>query len=121
MRIIRIYLSLIMNMQKILHENGLKTTPARIAVLDLLEKQNNPTDVFSIVEKLENQVDQATVYRILEILTEKKIINRFEFGEGKYRYEFQKNHHHHLICTSCAKIEDVGGENLNEIETRIKI
>jgi Fur family transcriptional regulator, ferric uptake regulator len=79
-----------MNKQKILQEKGLKTTSARIAVLDLLERKGNPLDVLTIVENLNNQADQATIYRILEVLTDKGIVSRLEFGEGKYRYELQK-------------------------------
>lgn len=109
-----------MNKQNILKEKGLKTTTARIAVLNLLEEENNPTDVITIAKGLSDQADQATVYRTLEILTNKGIINRLEFGEGKYRYEIQKNHHHHLICTNCNKIEDVEGELIGEIEKGIK-
>lgn len=96
-----------MNKQKILQEKGLKTTSARIAVLDHLEKQKNPIDVLTIVESLNSQADQATIYRILEVLTQKGIVNRLEFGEGKYRYEIEKEHHHHLVCTNCGKIEDI--------------
>lgn len=109
-----------MNKQKTLHDKGLKTTSARIAVLSLLEKQKNPTDVLSIVENLNNQADQATVYRIVDLLTKKGIISRLEFGEGKYRYELQKSHHHHLICENCGGIEDVEGDYINEIENEIR-
>ena len=109
-----------MNKQQILHKNGLKSTSARLAVLELLEKQSNPSDVSSVVENLENQVDQATIYRILEVLTKKGIINRFDFGEGKYRYELQKNHHHHLVCDNCDRIEDIEVDFLKDMESRIR-
>ena len=109
-----------MNNQKILQEKGLKTTTARVAVLNLLEKQNNPTDVFTIVENLNDQADQATIYRILEVLTEKGIVNRLEFGEGKYRYELQKDDHHHLICTNCGNISDIEDKYMDRIEAEIK-
>lgn len=112
--------SLKMNTQKILHGSGLRSTPARIAVLDLLEKQKNPTDVLSIVETLDHQADQATIYRVLEILTKKGIISRLEFGEGKYRYELQKSHHHHLVCTNCGVIKDVPGDFLGKFEKEIR-
>lgn len=109
-----------MNTQKILHDKGLKTTSARIAVLDLLEKRENPIDVLTLVEELDSQVDQATVYRILELLTNKGIISRFDFGEGKYRYELQKKHHHHLVCDKCGGIEDIEIKQIEEIENHIR-
>ncbi|MBI2621475.1 MAG: transcriptional repressor [Candidatus Levybacteria bacterium] len=109
-----------MDKQKLLQEKGLKTTTARVALLDFLEQEGSPLDVVTIVEKLHQQADQATVYRILDILTKKDLVNRLEFGEGKYRYEIQKNHHHHLICTNCGTISDVPGDFLGKFEKEIK-
>lgn len=109
-----------MNKQKILHEKGLKTTTARLAVLNLLEEKKNPLDVETIVDNLNSQVDQATIYRILDILTEKRVVDRFDFGEGKYRYELQKRHHHHMVCTNCLKVEDIEVNSIKEIEDQIR-
>lgn len=112
----------IMN-NKIFQEVGIKKTEARMALLNLLEKEKNPLDVSSIVDGLRSEkvnADQATVYRILDILTQKGLINRLEFGEGKYRYELPKTHHHHLICQSCGKIEDIEGNFVDKIEKEIK-
>ncbi len=108
--------------KKILKEAGLKKTEARLALIDLLEKEENPLDVSSIINALNAEkihVDQATVYRILDILTKKGLINRLEFGEGKYRYELTKSHHHHLICQKCGKIEDVEGNFVDRLEDEI--
>ena len=116
---------MIINMKnkQILQTAGLKSTEARLALLNLLKKENDPLDVFSIVNNLHSEgvmADQATVYRILEILTQKGVIKRLEFGEGKYRYELQKIHHHHLICRLCGKIEDIEGEYLADLENKIR-
>lgn len=112
-----------MKNKQMLQTAGLKSTEARVALLNLLDKKDNPLDVFSIAASLEAEgvaVDQATIYRILDILTRKGLVSRLEFGEGKYRYELPKSHHHHLICTNCADIEDVEGELIGEIEREIK-
>lgn len=109
--------------KQLLQELGLKSTEARIALLNLLDKEDNPLDVYSITESLKSdgvEVDPATVYRILDILTVKGLIVRLEFGEGKYRYEMQKEDHHHLICSSCGKIEDIEDRKMEEFEAEIK-
>lgn len=113
-----------MNQQKILKAKGLKSTEARVALLKLFNKEQNPLDVISIVSSLKSsevKADQATVYRILEVLTQKGLINRLEFGEGKYRYELQKSHHHHLICQNCGEIEDTEGNFIDQIEKEIRV
>jgi len=91
-------------------KQGLKQTEARSAVVMILGNSNGPLDVAGIkeeLEKLDLKVDQATVYRILNTFHEKGIVKRIEIGEGKYRYEIEKEHHHHLVCTNCGKIEDI--------------
>lgn len=109
--------------RQILQNSGLKSTEARMALLSLLEKEDDPKDVESIVLSLKTsnvKADQATVYRILEILTQKGLINRVEFGEGKYRYELQKDDHHHLVCSNCGSITDVEDKYMEKIEDEIK-
>ena len=109
-----------MNKQKILQKNGLKSTSARLAVLDYLEKKKRPVDVLTIIENIEDAPDQATVYRILNIFFDKGLIERIEFGEGKYRYELSEHHHHHLICSECGRIEEVSGMHLKRFEDEIR-
>ncbi len=112
-----------MKQKNLLQESGLKSTEARIALLNLLDKEDNPLDVYSIAESLRARgvvMDQATIYRILDVLTEKGLISRLEFGEGKYRYELQKSHHHHLVCQNCGKIEDTEGNFIDQIENEIR-
>jgi Fe2+ or Zn2+ uptake regulation protein len=106
-----------------LQKVALKATPARLAVIKYLESINQPVDVAGILKYLEqNQVkaDQATVFRMVNQFFEKGIIQRIELGEGKYRYERSSTHHHHLICTSCGRIEDVEGDFISSLEENIK-
>jgi len=101
----------------------LKSTPARVAVLKYLESIESPVDVLNILDYLEKnnlKFDQATVYRILDLFYKKGFVQKIEFGEGKYRYEKNQNHHHHLICTNCGSIEDVAGDFVSDIEENIK-
>jgi Fur family ferric uptake transcriptional regulator len=99
-----------------------KKTPARLAINEFFLSVNTPVDVEQIVQHLRSQkleTNKVTVYRILDFLFKNRIINRVEFGEGKYRYELKKNHHHHLICTNCGKIEEVEGDFLKKMEDDI--
>lgn len=102
---------------------NLKSTPARVAIVKFLENVNKPADVLAILEYLKKNntnVDQATVYRILDLFYKKGIVQKIELGEGKYRYEKTQTHHHHLICTNCGNIEDVSGDFVADIEENIK-
>lgn len=106
-----------------LKEIRLKITPARVEVMKFLENTNEPVDVNSIIQYLirENvNADPATIFRIVNLFVEKGIVQRIELGEGKYRYEKSKIHHHHLICINCKKVEDVEGEYISNLEKEIK-
>lgn len=99
---------------------GLKNTPSRLAVLSVLKEKNNPLDVLQIFELTKDKTDLATVYRTLETFLNNGLINRLEFGEGKYRYEIKRKDHHHLICRACERIEDVEDKFMNKWENEIK-
>lgn len=101
---------------------GLKNTPSRLAVLSVLEKENKPLSVLEIYEPIKDKADLATVYRNLEVFRENNLVDRVEFGEGKYLYEIRKEDHHHLICLNlyCGKVEDIEDKFMSEWEREIK-
>lgn len=89
-------------------------------VLDVISKSNLPVDVRFLVDRL--GVNKTTVYRQIDKLLEDCVISEVNFGDGKKRYELKSlEHHHHLICRKCDKLEDVSFEEkdfLNKIKVR---
>lgn len=107
-----------------LEQHNLRKTPSRIELLAIFLDTASPLDVSEIMRFLQERkvtIDQATVYRMLDSFVEHDIVTRLEFQEGKYRYELTGSEHHHLICTSCAKIEDISDCNLAGIEAEIRL
>jgi Fe2+ or Zn2+ uptake regulation protein len=77
-----------------------------MTVLDILSKSKSPIDVSILVNEL--GVNKTTVYRQIEKFIEAGTIIEVEFGDGKKRYEVASlDHHHHLICKKCKKIDDI--------------
>lgn len=105
-----------------LSEHNLKVTEARKALMEFLLKENQPVDAQFIIDHLQknHSIDRVTVFRILNVLTDHGILRKLEFGEGKARYELATDEHHHLICESCGKIEDVSDCNISELEVDIR-
>ncbi len=105
----------------LLTKNGLKVTAARMAVLETLKKADKPVDSQYLIDELSETlgVDRVTIFRIVNALTEKDIIRKLEFREGKSRYELNTKDHHHIICEKCGKIEDVLGCGVKELEEEI--
>lgn len=96
--------------EKTLKNAGLKSTPARIGVIEILEKSDAPLDATEIHSKLFKKgvrKDPVTIYRILDKLATENLIKRIEFQEGKFRYEISGEDHHHLVCDKCGRICDI--------------
>jgi Fe2+ or Zn2+ uptake regulation protein len=86
-----------------LREAGLKSTPGRRAVLDILAKSTSPLSPEQIHAKVGSGVcDRATVYRILESLGEAGLVQRVILnGKTLYLPEESSHHHHHIVCRKC--------------------
>jgi Fur family ferric uptake transcriptional regulator len=90
---------------------GLRQGGARRAVVELLGEQNCCLTAQEIQDKLrasDRSVGIASVYRILELLTREGFVQKIDLGSGIYRYEPIQphgDHHHHLVCDSCGKVE----------------
>lgn len=106
-----------------LREVDLKATPARLGVLEALEQTDKPLDILSLVDYLRKQhikADKVTVFRIMNILSEKGLAKPIQFNEGKLRYEYGAGvDHHHFICERCGAIEDISDCNIEELEKNI--
>lgn len=75
-------------------------------VLKIVKMMSRPVSSAEIKEECPN-LDRATIYRALNSLKEKQLIRIVEVGDGIVRFEPMADHHHHLICLKCKKIEKV--------------
>jgi Fur family transcriptional regulator, ferric uptake regulator len=93
----------------LLRRHGLKATSARQLLLEALSRANHPMATHELVEDLATKVDQSTVYRTLDALTTVGVITRVEMRHAHAHYELTKEgtHHHHIICRTCNKTEDI--------------
>ena len=72
------------------------------------KEQNAPVDYTQILDDLERKglkVNKTTVYRQLDSFVRIGMIQEFDFGEGKKRFEISRIHHHHLICSRCNHVQ----------------
>lgn len=107
-----------------LNDVSLRATPARIALLKLFESTNKPVDVHTMIEYLDKhdiKTDPATVFRIVNMFTEKGLTRQIQLQEGKARYELMTiKEHHHLVCTKCGDIQDISDCNIEVLESHIE-
>lgn len=96
-----------MKVENILKEHGIKVTKSRLAILEILINNEDAVTVDYIYElciKNGITIDLSTVYRTMDILENKDIIDKINLGEGKYNYKLKKDvHKHTLECYLCHK------------------
>src|SRR5947207_11765943 len=97
---------------------GLKMTPQRRVIVDYLQAAtHHPTaeEVLNAVNRKFPMSSRATVYNTLNWLKAEGLV-REVFEEGAVRFDPNISQHHHFICRSCGKIEDVDSDLLRKIE-----
>ncbi|MBD3264497.1 MAG: transcriptional repressor [Candidatus Omnitrophica bacterium] len=94
---------------------GYRLTLPRQAVLDVLSRTSkhlSAEEIYLEVRKINPGSGLSTVYRTLELLVQMGLVFKFDFGDGRARYELIRNtrdknhHHHHLICINCNRVID---------------
>jgi Fur family peroxide stress response transcriptional regulator len=103
-----------------LREEGFRITPQRVAILDyLLKTSDHPSAeyIHKIIQKKYPMVSLSTIYKTLDLLKEKKLVNEIEV-DGEARFDAHTDAHINLVCMNCGKIDDVDEDSLNEIKNR---
>ncbi|MBI2056542.1 MAG: transcriptional repressor [Candidatus Sungbacteria bacterium] len=97
-------------MAGILRRSGLKATHPRIALLNVIAESSAPVSAQEAAKRVGKKMDQATIYRAFNTLKSKKIIRQVDLRHNHAHYElFDYDDHHHMICISCGKVEDISG------------
>lgn len=102
-----------------LKEKGFRITKARKGIVEILWISEAPISAEEIMENL--KVNKTTVYRELDFLKSQNLLEEVRLGGSKKFFEGSfKDHHHHLYCLNCKKIEDVEMESdLDVMEEKI--
>ena len=107
------------NYVHLLENSGLGTTPNRLKVLEVIGNNNYPLSPREIIDILGRNTDinRVTVYRILDLLVEKKLIDRISSGGRSFHYGLAPNEHHqphpHFYCRECGSMECLNPESLH--------
>jgi len=109
--------------KEFLRKEGYKLTPQREAIFTVMmeskESHSTPEEVWELTRKIYPRLGLTTVYRTLEIFRKVGLVNVVHFHDGVNRYELDRDHHHHLICLNCGKVEEVKECMIDEFEKRI--
>lgn len=93
-----------------LRKAGLRKTPVRVGVIELLERSGRPLSVPQILGKLKG-VDTVTVYRTLGTFVAKRLVHRVRGEDRTWMYalggtgDAPQHKHPHFVCDECGKVE----------------
>ena len=111
-------------------KNKLKNTEYRLTkprkiIYEILENSKehlSAEDIYKEAYSIYPAIGLTTVYRTLELFMKMGIVNKYDFGDGRARYELNyiedrsREHHHHLVCKRCHKIIDYSDFVDEEVE-----
>jgi Fe2+ or Zn2+ uptake regulation protein len=101
-----------MDTNRIVKELGLKATPKRMAILEILAEEFvylGPEEIWRKLQTRFKRIGLPTVYRNLEELSNGGVIIKIIHPNRKLYYYYcnNTNHHHHFVCITCRKVQDL--------------
>lgn len=100
---------------------GYRRGLARARVIDFLDAQNCCVGAQEIHRELlgrGERVGLASVYRVLDVLADKRLVQRVDLGDGVMRFEPLRDaidHHHHIVCDGCGRVEPFADQRLERV------
>ena len=98
---------------------------ARRAIVEFLGRQDCCLSAQEIHDRVRSEgarVGIASVYRALESLDELGLVQRVDLGDAVARFERvdpRGDHHHHLVCDDCGKVEAFEDSALEQALERV--
>jgi len=103
-----------------LRSKGLKFTPGRRKILREIFLRHEHFDVETLFEALKNKGERIsfpTIYRLIPLLVESRMIRRATRLDGHITYEHLFGHqpHHHLVCVKCGRIVEFRNQGIEKL------
>jgi Fur family transcriptional regulator, ferric uptake regulator len=107
-----------------LEKAGYQATPNRRLVAELVAATGGHFSAADLLERgrLERvRIGRATVFRTLELFTSLHVVERLDLPSGEHAYVVcdPGEHHHHLVCSTCGRNEDVSDGELARLVDEI--
>jgi Fur family ferric uptake transcriptional regulator len=102
---------------------GERVTRQRLLVADALAahgRQVTAQDLYVRLRRREPRIGRATVFRTLEALVAAGVARRLELDGHVYGYvACRSEHHHHLACNRCGRVEEIGEQYVAPVADRL--
>jgi Fe2+ or Zn2+ uptake regulation protein len=92
-------------------DQGLRVTPQRQAIFDLLQSEGSHPTVEALYERAcvrMPTISLKTVYQTVHDLAALGEVHVLDLGTGSLRVDPNvEDEHHHLVCTACGRVRDL--------------
>jgi Fur family transcriptional regulator, ferric uptake regulator len=106
-------------------QKGLKMTEQRRVISRVLSEATDHPDVEQVYRRaveIDPKISIATVYRTVRLFEEANVIERLDFGDGRSRFEENREeHHHHLIDLQSGEVIEFVNEGYELIGHRLEL
>lgn len=108
---------------QLLHQAGLRVTPQRIAICEMLiHTEAHPTanDIYTELKDQYPSLSLATIYNTLDVLVGMGAVNALgSIGDDKVHFDGNTSPHINLACVKCHKIVDLPSPNILAMDDEI--
>ena len=104
-------------------KKGVRLTDQRKLIAKVMSESEDHPDVDELhkrVNKLDNKISIATVYRTVKLFEEAGVVSKHDFKGNKARYEqAPQEHHDHLIDINTGEIIEFVNEDIEKLQRKV--
>ncbi|MFA9423405.1 MAG: Fur family transcriptional regulator [Sedimentibacter sp.] len=110
--------------EDILKNAMLKSTKQRCFILSIIDESKEPLaaeEVFKLLQDESRNINLSTVYRTLNILTEKNVLLKIVRGDGTASFQLNNSsHNHYITCCVCNRSVPIDSCPIQSLSEKIK-
>lgn len=107
--------------RELCREHGIAVTHQRQVLYEVMKAMHghpSPEEVYARVKKKVPAISLATVYKNIHLFVESGVFRKMSLHHGSVRVEMNDEPHHHMVCSKCRTITDIGEKELGLVGKR---
>ena len=110
--------------RELCRETGIAVTHQRQVLYEVMKTMHghpSPEEVYVRVKKKVPAISLATVYKNIHLFVESGVFREVSMHHGSVRVEMNGEPHHHVVCSKCRRITDIGEKELGLVTKRSRL